>query len=808
MKKKTKVSFKAKHLFASAAILALVACSSPEEQMASHYESGQELLEKDDVIKASLEFRNALQINNKYVPAWYGLALVEERNSEWQRAASILDNILNLDPNHLKARVKLSKIMLMAGRLDKALEISEVALSLYPENADVLSLRAAVLLKLDDVPGALKIANSALLIDPSNVDAVSVLAVERFLQKDYEATVKFIDQGLEKNSREIPLLMIKIQALGSMGAVDKAEAVFHQLLDYYPGKKDLRKSLIRFYMIYDRKDDAEKEIKLLAAQNPEDIKANMDVVRFLNTVKGGDEAEAELKSLIKRGASVLKYQLFLAQLYASKDRKDDSKKLLQQIVDRAGSSEDGLVARNKLADFALAEKDVAELGRIIEEILSIDNVNVGALVMRGGLRVEAKEYDDAIADLRTAIKQSPQSLRALLMIARAYEFNGSPELAEERLAEAFRYSKGKESIGLPYVAFLLRHSSQARAEDILIKMLAIKSDNISVLKSLAQVRLMRKNWAGAQEVADILEKLGDKDNISKRIKGLAFDGQKNYDQSIAAFKSAYTETPNAVRPLVSLVKAYVRAGKKAEAMSFLQSVLKANEDNYQALILIGQLHLLDKEGEQAKTLFKQAIVKQPELVLAYSNLATYHIRSKEYVDANRVIEDGLVKIPDNFTLYLTKASLLQRDGKIEETIQLYEFMYKKFPNSTIVINNLASLLSDYRTDDESIQRALMLAKRFRQSSIPHFKDTLGWIYYKLGDARSATNMLKDAVEQVPKSAIFRYHLGMSYMASDRKAAAQREFEEILKMSKDDPFVHIDKVTEMLGTLQSPDQSDK
>ena len=118
-----------------------------------------------------------------------------------------------------------------------------------------------------------------------------------------------------------------------------------------------------------------------------------------------------------------------------------------------------------------------------------------------------------------------------------------------------------------------------------------------------------------------------------------------------------------------------------------------------------------------------------------------------------------------------------------------------------MINNLASLLSEHRNDEESMQRALELASRFRQSSIPHFKDTLGWIYYKLGDIQAATSLLQDAVEQAPNMSIFRYHLGKSYMEEDRREAAIREFEKIVELSAGQPFELIDEVKQLIDQLQ-------
>ena len=61
--------------------VALAACASPEERARAHYQSGQELLQAGEFVKAGLEFRNALKYNDKIAEAWFGLATVEEKKA-------------------------------------------------------------------------------------------------------------------------------------------------------------------------------------------------------------------------------------------------------------------------------------------------------------------------------------------------------------------------------------------------------------------------------------------------------------------------------------------------------------------------------------------------------------------------------------------------------------------------------------------------------------------------------------------------------------------------------------------------------
>ncbi len=790
-----------KFLAVMTVFIGLTACSSPEEVKQSYYETGLELLEEKDYVKANIEFRNALQIDENFVPAWYAMARLEEERQEWERLYSLLSKVVELEPTHLPAQIKLGKLMILIGQIDRAVEISDAAILLDNTNANVLALKAAVLFKLEDGVAAIDYANRALAIEPTNLDAIQVLAAERYSKGDYEETIRFIDQGLAHNERNIDLLLIKIQTYDSMAESDDAEAIYEELISYYPDDKDIRLNFVNFYIKYDKLDQAEAQLRSIMDLDPSDFDNSINVVRFLNTHQGSDAAEVELETLIQRGIDIVKYQLALAEFYLGNNKNAEAVEVLTSISDRTGSSEDGLVARGRLGQLALDQGNIDEASKIIEEILAIDNTNITALEMRSSISINQENLDEAIQDLRIVLNEDPQSVRASRLLSKAYELNGSIELADDALADALRFSNTDSAVGIEYSNFLLKHSAPARAEEVLKNVLTVKPNDIGSLRALARVYILRQEWVGAQQVADALEKLGDDENVSSQIQGLAYRGQQNFEQSIVSFKKAYSSSPGERRPLASLIGAYISAGKIDEAEAFLNSLLEENENNYQALVLLAQMMLFSQNQEGAIDTLLKAVEKAPDQDLAYTTLAGVYITNGDFASAKKYINDGIINAQTKGSLKLIKANIYEREENFEEAINVYEEMYASNPNSDVVINNLASLLSEHRNDEESIQRALELASRFRQSSIPHFKDTLGWIYYKVGDIQAATSLLQDAVEQAPNMSILRYHLGMSYMKEDRREAAIREFEKIVELSAEQPFELIDEVKQLIDQLQ-------
>ena len=129
---------------------------------------------------------------------------------------------------------------------------------------------------------------------------------------------------------------------------------------------------------------------------------------------------------------------------------------------------------------------------------------------------------------------------------------------------------------------------------------------------------------------------------------------------------------------------------------------------------------------------------------------------------------------------------LERIGDYEGAIAEYEGVLAQEPGSMVAANNLASLLADHRTDKSSLERASSLALSLQQSQVPQFKDTLGWVNYRRGDYKAATQLLEQAAVALPDLAMIRYHLGMSYAAMGQSAKAVEEYKiALLKQGTND-----------------------
>ena len=447
--------------FALYACLVLVAlqfggCSSREQRAENYYERGKEYVASKDFVKARIEFRNALQLNDKLVPAWRSLAQLEEQDRNIPGLIGSLRRVVELDAKDVDSRVRLARLFLLAGSSDQALKLADAAIELDPQNANILALKSAIQFRLKDTEGARQTAEKALELDPGNAEASVVKAVQIFAGGDPAGALQILDKVKGDHSNDLGILFLKINIYERMGDFAQTESLFRKLIELNPEQPSFRAQLIRFYITHQRPDEALKEQRAAVAAKPDDIKAGLDLVGLIGALQGPDAAREELVNRISAGGSVFPYKVALARFDFSRGKVADATKLMQQLISGSTVPEDVLIARTTLAEMYLSQKNITDAEPIINDILGVDARNTNGLRLRASIRIDRGQIEDAIADLRTALNDQPRSPDLLMSLALAYERSGSIELADKAMSDAMKASNYAPAVGLNYVGFLRR----------------------------------------------------------------------------------------------------------------------------------------------------------------------------------------------------------------------------------------------------------------------------------------------------------------------------------------------------------------
>ena len=794
------------NLFITATLLILlVACSTPEEKAEKYYQKGMALLDKEPA-KAKLEFQNALQIKKNMAKALYGLGLVAEREGDWKGAFAFMREVAEQDPKNINAIVKLGQIFLAAGKLDNALEKSTKALELDKNNVAALNLYAAIQFRQNNKKVALEYANKALAQDAKNQDAFLVLANISLAENDSTKAIAYFDKALIGNEKNLTVQFLKAIALERLSKFEEADKTYQKMVKLFPDNTFIKKTYAQFLMKTNHANEAEQQLRAITESSPDNLTAKLDVINFILASKGGASGRTELEAYVKKEPKNYDLAFALADLYRAQKDSVAEENLLNQIAKQANSSPQGYKAQGLIAYKLIADGKNVEASKMLNEIITADKSNSLALTLRANLAMQAKNYEAAISDLRSVLRDSPDSSNVALMLASTYESAGSAELAEENYIKALNTSKLSTRYGVPYAQFLVRRKQPERAEKVLENMVSAHPSDVQALRALAQFKIAKGDYAGAQALADRVKTANGQSPITDEILGAISSNKNDLVGTVSSLKRAYEKSPNDIKLINAVANAYVQAGKTQDAIGFMQTVIKTNPTSAEAKLMLGQLYASAGMSQNAIQIFNSLIQTNPNMIVAYQRLALEQVNTKFKAEAEKTIEQGLKIAPNNVDLMLTQASIYEASAKYDNAISVYEKLIVDRPDSDLVANNLASLLLDARTDKASFERAYQLISKVKTNQLPQFLDTLGWASYKVGKLDEAETALTKASELSPDIAVFYYHLAQVYRAKNDNVSAKQALQKVIKYTASAKFEQDiamkDDATKMLQSLQA------
>jgi len=385
--------------------------------------------------------------------------------------------------------------------------------------------------------------------------------------------------------------------------------------------------------------------------------------------------------------------------------------------------------------------------------------------------------DEAITVLETLLEQHPESSLAWLALARLYLENSQADKAVEAYQQLLERQPEQQAI-LEY-GRLLEQQDQAAALELYQTFLSDNPRAAAVRQQLAQYFLSRNQLNDAlAQFQMVRQRFPDNMQIINRI-GLIQLELENWSAAEDAFRLLLETDDQQGRNHYYLSMALSGQGKSIAAITALELITNDSPVYTEAALQLAYLYKKSDQNDQAIAILRQMIkqdIHQPDL---YYYLVAFLGDGENHQQAIDVALAGVEKNP-------------------EETQLLYQLgvLYEKLDNRQAAVETMKKilLLDDAHSDalnflaydqaESGVDLELALSRAQKALAIKpsgYIVDTLGWIYFKMGNYSESREQLEQATELHPDDAIIQEHLGDLYRAMtlwEKAAEAYRRALEI------------------------------
>jgi tetratricopeptide (TPR) repeat protein len=461
----------------------------------------------------------------------------------------------------------------------------------------------------------------------------------------------------------------------------------------------------------------------------------------------------------------------LAVLLIKMDRKEKAITLLEQIIsDQPQNTEDRILLAQVYTSLGWYDEAVA----LYQDLLEIKEDH-DTLLMLGTLYAQNKEYDKAQKILNRLIDLEGDSYLAHYYLARLYlelqfydkaavsyekalELNWFERMAYE-VAEFYENREEYEKAILIYNKIIEEDESADMAKTRLVNLYLIIEENDKALELLRELRT-------------ILPESNSVDITISRI----LMGQEKYDEVIMILEDVLQTNPELTVVRYLLAMAYYKNSNNLKAVQQLK-IIPVESNLYEDSIFVririltetdnlaGAIDLLEQQVGNAAT-------RKPSF---YMLLASLYRENEDIGQGKKIYEQALKLYPEDVDILYNYGIFLERIGESDEAMARMQEVIVLHPENGAALNYVGYTWADNNLNLDKALEYIMKAVEL----IPddgYIRDSLGWVYFKMGDLRQAIIELEKASEMVENDPVVKEHLGDVYLETNQLEKALAAYE--------------------------------
>lgn len=738
-----------KFLVVAGVSVALAACGQPsaDELLAQ----GDENVRKGAVPEAILQYKMAIKEDPKRPDV--RVKLSDALFSQNDFAGAIREAVIAADllPGDITAQIRAGRLLLIAGAFEDARGRADKALALDDKSVEAIVLKGNALAGLREMEAALDEYQQALALQPEGAETIhSNIGAIQFVQ----------------------------------GNRTEAEATFRQAVAVAPRSVPARLALASFYWGTNQPKETEAVLREALALDATNVAANRALGVFLMSNDRAVDAEPFFKA-IAESSKAPGAMLALADYYLVLRRYDEARAILTRPStdkDMAGA------AAIRLAAIEIANRNAAGAMAIIRKARETVPKFQPVQVMEARLLLLDGKRDEALTVASNVLNEAPatpSAAEAHYLIGRIHAEQDRPDEAIKSYEQALRLNPQSMQTQLALAQQHLKLQNADKAA-LYARLALNRAPSHPIARALnIRAELMRGNTGVAEAELAKLRKEFPNTLAVMALVGAREMAASRLDAARATYEKVAAAYPQHLEALEVLGSIDLRQGRKKEAAERAEAALRlaAGSPTADLLLVSARIHIGAGNADRAEVLLRQAIEREPTRLNAYGMLGQLFAAQNRLVEAQAQFQTLLDRQPRSVSAGTMLAMIMEARNDRSAAEQQYKRTLAIDPSAAVAANNLAWLyVSTNRNLEEALQLAQTALKQVPEE--PHVNDTIGWIYYRKADFRSAIRHLELSIKRDASDPTVHYHLGMSYAAAGERQKARETLERSLAISRD------------------------
>jgi tetratricopeptide (TPR) repeat protein len=348
--------------------------------------------------------------------------------------------------------------------------------------------------------------------------------------------------------------------------------------------------------------------------------------------------------------------------------------------------------------------------------------DAGLLTVRAAARVQLKDSDGALQDAQRAVQLAPTSEDAVAVLAGIYKSREEPEKARVILEDSIKHIPNSVDLRLALAQVYASLGQEPKVEELLIELTRLKPTEKAHRLRLAQYyarlnhideaeRVLRDAVKALPEERDLKTGLVEflaanrsRDAAAKELGTMIAADPKNYDLKLAQAQfyqqgkedskaeSVYEQIiaqadlePSGITARNRLAVLKIQKKDIPGAEKLLAQVLAKNPRDNDALILRGNLALLQEDPKAAIVDLRAVLRDQPNAVGVMRALARAHLANGEPALAEETMRRAVDASPKDASARFDLAQLLGQMGKPEQAKPVIDELVKQHPDNVAAL---------------------------------------------------------------------------------------------------------------------------